>query len=98
MTTAQRFVSLRLLELLGSLTAKRHEIERVGIRLEVLADLHEQVVNALFQVNGIDPAQANTLWLTLEDYVSGRIKDFELLSLLAGAGAVVTLCDDSASK
>ncbi|AIQ63890.1 hypothetical protein PSTEL_13160 [Paenibacillus stellifer] len=88
MTTAQRFVSLRLLELLCNLTAKRHEIERVGIRFEVMAELHEQVGNALFQVNGINPAQANTLWIMLEDYVSGRIKDFELLSLLAGSGKV----------
>ncbi|WP_019913193.1 hypothetical protein [Paenibacillus sp. HW567] len=83
----QRFISLRLLELLGTLTAKRVEMERVGIQLELMADLYEKIGNALFELNGIDPARANTLWLTLEDYLSGRIKNYELLSLLVGAAA-----------
>lgn len=98
MTTAQRFISLRLLELLGSLAAKRVEMERVGIQLELMADLYERVGAALFEINDIDPAQANTLWLCLEDYVTGRIKNFELLGLIAGTRAVVKLCDDSTSK
>lgn len=88
MTTAQRFVSLRLLELLGSLTAKRTEMERVGIQLELIGDLYEQIGNTLFQVNCIDTAQTNTLWLTLEDYLSGRIKNFEVISLLAGTEGI----------
>ncbi|ASA21285.1 hypothetical protein [Paenibacillus donghaensis] len=85
MTTAQRFVSLRLLELLRTLAAKRGEMEQVGIQLGLISELHEKVGNALFELNGIAPEQANTLWLMLEDYLSGRIKDYELLSLLAGA-------------
>jgi hypothetical protein len=88
MTTAQRFVSLRLLELLGVLTTKRMEMERVGIQLDLMRGMYELVGNTLFQVNGIDPVQANTLWLSLEDYTSGRIKEYELLSLLVGGWAV----------
>lgn len=88
MTTTQRFISLRLLKLLGSLAAKRAEMKRVGIQLELISDLYERIGTALFEINGIDTAQESTLWLCLEDFVTGRIKDYELLSLMAGGQAV----------
>lgn len=84
MTTVQRFISVRLLLLLSSMAAKRSELERVGIQLDLMTELQEKVSRALFEVNGIDPVQANILWLSLEDYITGRIKEYELLSLLAG--------------
>jgi hypothetical protein len=98
MTTAQRFVSFRLLKLLESLAAKRAEMQRIGIQLELMADLYERVGAALFEIKDIDPAQANTLWLYLEDFITGRIKEYELLSLIAVSGAAVRICDYSTSK
>lgn len=98
MNTAQRIVSIRLLELLSSLATKRNEMERLGIQLELMADLYEQVGNSLFEVNGIDPAKANVLWMSLEDFISGQIQSYELFSLLKGNGSVVTLCDNISSQ
>ncbi|WP_408894652.1 hypothetical protein [Paenibacillus taichungensis] len=98
MNTAQRIVSHRLLELLSNLDTKRKELERVGIQLELMTDLYEQVGNSLFEVNGIDPAKANVLWMSLEDFISGQIQSYELFSLLKGNWAVVTLCDNISSQ
>jgi hypothetical protein len=98
MNTAQRIVSIRLLELLSSLATKRTEMERLGIQLELMADLYEQVGKSLFEVNGIESAKANVLWMSLEDFISGRIQRYELFSLLKGNGAVVTLCDNISSQ
>ncbi|ULO05163.1 hypothetical protein H1230_18820 [Paenibacillus sp. 19GGS1-52] len=89
MTTAQRIISLRLLQLILSLREKQNQLQSVGIQLDIMNDLYEHLVNTLFEVNGIELSQGNVLWLILEDYVSGSLKDFEFLSLLVeGQGGI----------
>ncbi|SDF04655.1 hypothetical protein SAMN04488542_10558 [Fontibacillus panacisegetis] len=80
----KRTVTLRLLQLIRDLTNKAAEFEGVGIKLAATDELIEQVASTLFEINGIVPAAAGPLYISLSDYSSGAIEAADFMSLMHG--------------
>lgn len=80
----QRIVTLRLLKLIRDLTNKTVALEGIGIKLMLTDELIEEVTAAMFEINGVNPASAGPIQLSLADYTSGAIETYEFMSLLYG--------------
>lgn len=84
----KRQVTLRLLQLIRDLTNKATELEGLGIKLVATDEMIEKVSAALFEINGIDPSTAGTLYFSLADYCSGFIEEHDFLGLMRGSVAM----------
>ncbi|MNK84424.1 hypothetical protein D3C87_1042720 [compost metagenome] len=82
MDRTKRFVTLKLLQLLSQMRSKTESLELIGITGVLFDELMEQISNTLFEVNGIPPAAANGLHLSLQDFLSGDIQDIDFITLI----------------
>lgn len=86
----KRFLNIRMLQLISEFTAKVNQLEAAGIKLEAMDAIFEELSSTLFQLNGIDPAKANGLNLSLADFANGTIGLYEFLEHLDGHCSVNT--------
>lgn len=80
----KRIVTLHLLKLIRDLSNKATELEGVGIKLVATDEMIERIAATLFEVNGITPVTAGSLYLSLDDYCSGAIEEHDFISLMNG--------------